>query len=100
MLLGLLQAQCHDHCLGEPAPVPDHPLSEESFPNTQLESPLLQLHAVPSGPNLTGPHIKAINYAVYSFQAKYKRQIKCRHSPFFPLIVADTFLEKSVSSWA
>jgi len=43
----LQQAQCHDHGLGEPAPVPDHPLSEEPFPDIQPDSPLLQLYVIP-----------------------------------------------------
>ena len=50
MLLELQQAQCCDQCHEEPVPVPYHPLGEESVPNTQPDSPLTQLHAIPSGP--------------------------------------------------
>ena len=52
-ILELWQAWCHDHCPGEPVPVPNHPLGEEPFPNTQPEPTLPQLQAVPSGP-ITG----------------------------------------------
>lgn len=39
-----------DHCPWEPVPVPNHPLSEEHFPNLKLSPPLTQPHAVPSVP--------------------------------------------------
>lgn len=45
MFLEYWQAQCGDYCLGEPVPMPEHPLSEEPFPKIQPEPPLLQLHA-------------------------------------------------------
>jgi len=46
----IVQNGDHDCCLGEPVPVPSHSLSEPPFPNPQPEPPLIQLHAVPSGP--------------------------------------------------
>ena len=39
-LLELQQAQCHDHCPGEPIPQPHYPLSEEPFPDIQPEPPI------------------------------------------------------------
>ena len=39
---------CHEHLLGEPAPVPNHS-GEEPFHDIQPEPPVSQLHAVPSG---------------------------------------------------
>lgn len=54
MLFELQQAQCHDHCPGEPV----QPFSgEESFPDTQPEPSLLQLHAVPLG-SITGKELQ------------------------------------------
>lgn len=38
MHLELRHARCWDPCPGVPAPVPDHLLSEELFPDTQTES--------------------------------------------------------------
>ena len=52
-LLELYQAQCHDHFPREALPQPNHLLGEESFPNTQPDPPLLQLHAIRSG-SVTG----------------------------------------------
>lgn len=49
-ILELWQARCHDWYPGEPLQVPVQPFSEEPFPNTEPETPLSQLHAVPSGP--------------------------------------------------
>lgn len=43
-LLELWQPRCHDHCAGEPAPVPDHPLSENSK-GEKLIYLLLLIHA-------------------------------------------------------
>lgn len=39
-LLELWQTWCHDHLTGEPVPVVDHPLREETFTNVTYESPL------------------------------------------------------------
>lgn len=46
-LLELLQARCHDHCLGEPVPGSGHPLMKNLF---QYELPLTQLNVIPLSP--------------------------------------------------
>lgn len=39
----LCQAWCSDFFPGKPAPVAEHPLSEEPFPNVPSEPPLREL---------------------------------------------------------
>ena len=46
MVLELWQAWCRDSFPGEPVPVTNHPLSEESFSNVQSELHLTQLHSI------------------------------------------------------
>ncbi|GAB0202878.1 cAMP-dependent protein kinase inhibitor alpha [Grus japonensis] len=66
MLLELSQAQCCDHFPREPVPVPDHPLSEEPFPDIQPKPPRLQLHSVPSG-SIAGHQREEIKCALSKF---------------------------------
>ena len=48
MILELWQGWCCDHFHGEPVPVVDNPLSEESFANVQAELPLMHLQFISS----------------------------------------------------
>lgn len=50
MLFEFCHAWCHDHCCRDPVPRPDYSLNYEPFPNVQPDPPLVQLHAVSSGP--------------------------------------------------
>lgn len=50
MLVKLQEAQCCDHLPGESVAVPNHPLSEKSFPDIQPEPPVSQLQAISLGP--------------------------------------------------
>ncbi|GAB0184693.1 hypothetical protein GRJ2_000934600 [Grus japonensis] len=59
-LLELSQARRCDHFPGEPVPVPNHPLSEEPFPDIQPKPPPSQLHSIPSG-SITGHQRKEIS---------------------------------------
>ena len=69
MFLEHLQRWWLHHLPGQPVPVHDHTFREDIFPNTQCESPLVQLEATPSSPAVTYVGEEAIpNSPTTSFQ--------------------------------